>query len=451
MTKAVPEIVDLSVLDLFSLGIGPLCSPMTAPMRAALRFAELALASGRPNRVWCELFGTFAQAGKAYATDSAIILGLSGFAPERVDPEVIPRIIDNLAILGTLNLNATCQIPFCKDFDIIFREGEVLPGPANALRFHAEYLNETRLSQTFFSIGGGGILQEGSEPARSKLHNPYRFSSTAELLYLGKQYGMSISDAMLANEDIYRPRKETERFVDKVRQAMFSRIERGCRHDGFLPGGLNAKRRAKALFETLKSGEQDLESSSIFEWVRLYALAVDEEIAAEDRVATAPTTSTAGVLPAVLKFYEAFTARPTIYGSRSFLMTAGAIGLLHQKKRLVSAPEMGCQGEIGVACSMAAAGLTAAHGGANVQVVNAADMGMGRSLELTCDLVGDLAHLPFTECGAQAAVRAISAAYLALKGDGSHNLSKEAVIETLCRTGSGINSEHKERVLAAWP
>ena len=436
----------LSVTDLFTIGIGPSSSHTVGPMRAAASFAVLAALHGTPTSLSCELFGSLALTGKGHATDMAVTLGLSGFLPEEVAPEKIAGIVTNIHNTGTLLLGGKKPVLFRED-DIVFRMGEFLPGHPNALRFFARYAEGREITQTYFSIGGGAIVAEGQEQPRSNISLRYPFSSAAELLTVGRHNSLSIAAIGWSNEEAWRPRAETVAFIDRVREAMLACIQRGLEQDGVLPGGLNVRRRAKALHEKLLARGPRTDPSHVFEWVSLYALSVNEENAAGGRVVTAPTNGAAGVLPAVLKYYEVFTPKPTRAGGRNFLMAASQIGFLYKSRASISAAEMGCQGEVGVACSMAAAGLVAALGGSNEQVENAAEIGMEHNLGLTCDPVGGLVQIPCIERNTMGAVQAINAACLALQGDGSHVVSLDAVIETMRQTGNDMRSKYKETSL----
>jgi L-serine dehydratase len=288
------------------------------------------------------------------------------------------------------------------------------------------------------------VVTAGQPPLRANVTVRYPFSSGTELLALGRDTGLSIAEIMMANEETWRAQPDTAAFVDSVRTAMMACIERGFRQEGILPGGLMVRRRARSLHEKLLARGPRTDPSHIFEWVSLYALSVNEENAAGSRVVTAPTNGAAGVLPAVLKYYEVMTSNATREGSRNFLMTAAAIGLLYKARASISAAEMGCQGEVGVACSMAAGGLVAALGGTNEQVENAAEIGMEHNLGLTCDPVGGLVQVPCIERNTMGAVKAINAAYLALHGDGKHIVSLDAVIETMRQTGIDMRQKYKE-------
>ena len=435
-----------SVMDLFTIGVGPSSSHTVGPMRAAASFAVLALLHGKPKSLRCELFGSLALTGKGHGTDTAVMLGLSGWLPEEINPQKIPDIVANIQATETLLLRGETPVAF-HERDIIFRMGEFLPQHANALRLTARFADGREIGQTYFSIGGGAILAEGQETDRPNVAVRHPYSSAAELLTIGRQTGLSIPALVWANEEAWRARTETTAFLDSIRTAMLGCVERGLQTDGILPGGLNVRRRARALHEKLLARGPRTDPSHVFEWVSLYALAVNEENAAGGRVVTAPTNGAAGVLPAVMKYYEVFTPNTTPEGTRSYLMAASAIGFLYKARASISAAEMGCQGEVGVACSMAAAGLTAALGGSNEQIENAAEIGMEHNLGLTCDPVGGLVQIPCIERNTMGAVKAINAAYLALQGDGRHIVSLDAVIETMRQTGNDMRSKYKETSL----
>ena len=443
----------LSVVDLFTIGIGPSSSHTVGPMRAAAAFAELALVegelgAGEPVSVSCALYGSLALTGRGHATDVAVLLGLSGWLPDRVDPAEIPALVGDIRERRSLPFGGRHAVPFDEATQLDFRFGEFLPGHANAMRFTADFVSGQRIERTYFSIGGGAIRAEGATAAeRPNVALRYPFGSGVELLAIGNAHGLSIAEIMWANEEAWRSRAETMDFIDRVRAAMFDCIDRGCTHDGILPGGLNVRRRAAPLHRALLARGPRTEPSHIFEWVSLYALSVNEENAAGGRVVTAPTNGAAGILPAVLKYYEGFCSGATREGSRTLLMTASAIGFLYKTRASISAAEMGCQGEVGVACSMAAAGLVAALGGSNEQIENAAEIGMEHNLGLTCDPIGGLVQIPCIERNTMGAVKAINAAYLALQGDGQHIVSLDAVIETMRQTGEDMRSKYKETSL----
>jgi L-serine dehydratase len=436
-----------SIADLFTIGIGPSSSHTVGPMRAARAFAEEAASRGTPSALRGELFGSLALTGRGHATDTAILLGLSGWRPEDVDPDGIGILVEDIRTSGRLTLAGRECVPFNPDSDLVFRKGEFLKDHANTMRFTARYAGGAEFSKVYMSIGGGAIACRGEVIAPANTAVPYPFHSAAELLAMAQDAGLSVSDLMWANEAAWRPREETAAFLDAVRAAMLKCIDRGCQNEGILPGGLKVVRRAKHLYENLLARGPRTDPSNVFEWVSLYALAVNEENAAGGRVVTAPTNGAAGVLPAVLKYYEVFVPGSTREGSRQLLMTASAIGFLYKARASISAAEMGCQGEVGVACSMAAAGLAAALGGSNAQVENAAEIGMEHNLGLTCDPIKGLVQVPCIERNTMGAVKAINAAYLALQGDGRHVVPLDAVIETMRQTGDDMRTKYKETAL----
>jgi len=435
-----------SIFQLFTIGIGPSSSHTVGPMRAAADFAARAMDAGDVTSVQCELFGSLALTGKGHGTDTAVMLGLAGWQPELVDPQRVPAMVENVRATETLLLHGVRPIAF-HERDIVFRMGEFLPGHANALRFTAVLAGAPEITQTYFSIGGGAILAEGQQASCANVALAFPFSSATELLAHGRASELSIAEMVWANEEAWRSKEETANFLDAVHAAMMASIDHGLHGSGVLPGGLNVRRRAKSLHEKLLARGPRTDPSHIFEWVSLYALAVNEENAAGGRIVTAPTNGAAGILPAVLKYYQVFTSNPSRAGVHNFLMTAAAIGFLYKLRASISAAEMGCQGEIGVACSMAAAGLVAALGGSNEQAENAAEIGMEHNLGLTCDPVGGLVQIPCIERNTMGTVKAINAAYLALQGDGRHVVSLDAVIETMRQTGKDMASKYKETSL----
>ena len=446
-TRARPDCHQaISILDLFTIGIGPSSSHTVGPMRAAWLFADL-VADEQPVAVRVDLYGSLALTGRGHATDSAVMLGLSGAQPETIDPDLIPVRLAAIRSSGRLMLAERVEIGFEESQHLLFHAQTFLPGHPNAVTFTASFGDGRSVERTFFSIGGGAIVEAGSGPVKANILLPRPFSSGAELLATGDATGMTIAEIVRENEIAWRPDSETDAFLDAVRDAMFASIDRGCRQGGILPGGLKVPRRAKALFEGLQARDTAADPSAVFEWVSLYALAVNEENAAGGRVVTAPTNGAAGVLPAVLRFYETFTKDPTPKGAHDFLLTAAAIGFLYKKRASISAAEMGCQGEVGVACSMAAGALVAALGGTNEQIENAAEIGMEHNLGLTCDPIGGLVQIPCIERNTMGAIKAINAAYLALRGDGRHIVSLDAVIETMRQTGEDMRSQYKETSL----
>ena len=436
----------ISVTELFTIGVGPSSSHTVGPMRAACDFAERVVGDNVVG-VACELFGSLALTGHGHATDTAVLLGLAGGRPETVDPDRIAGQVAAIRADKWLDLAGSKRILFDEPADLIFHRGKFLPGHANAMRFTARFADGSHEEAVYYSIGGGAILREGEPPPLINFVLPHPFTSAAELLAEGERTGMSFGQIVTANELAWRPAGETAAFLDAVRDAMLACIARGYKAEGILPGGLNVRRRAKQLHESLLERGPRSDPSAVFEWVSLWALAVNEENAAGGRVVTAPTNGAAGVIPAVLKYYEVFTAAPTREGSRLLLTTAAAIGFLYKKRASISAAEMGCQGEVGVACSMAAAGLAAALGASNSQIENAAEIGMEHNLGLTCDPIGGLVQIPCIERNTMGAIKAINAAYLAMHGDGRHIVSLDAVIETMRQTGNDMRSKYKETSL----
>ncbi|WP_070154875.1 L-serine ammonia-lyase [Sphingobium phenoxybenzoativorans] len=438
----------ISVTDLFTIGIGPSSSHTVGPMRAARMFME-SLPS-QPERISCELFGSLALTGRGHATDKAILLGLSGERPETVDPDAVEILVDRIRSFHALTFD-DWTIPFEGDRDLLFRMGEFLDEHSNGMRFTAWLGDGREISRDYFSVGGGAVLAGeamGSDgPIGHNIVQPFPFSSAAEMLAQGEETGLSIATLVMRNEAAWRTRAETEAFLDRVADAMSASIDRGLRQEGILPGGLKVRRRAKAIHARLRAGQEGMQPAAVFEWVSLFALAVNEENAAGGRVVTAPTNGAAGVIPAVLAYYRKFVPGADREGERTILLTAAAIGFLYKKRASISAAEMGCQGEVGVACSMAAAGLAAVLGGTNQQVENAAEIGMEHNLGLTCDPIGGLVQIPCIERNTMGAVKAINAAYLALQGDGRHIVSLDAVIETMRQTGEDMATRYKETSL----
>ena len=442
----------ISVTDLYTIGIGPSSSHTIGPMRAARSFALLSLdrarSCGRPVSVTCSLFGSLALTGAGHGTDGAVVLGLGGWTPDGIDPDRVPDLLAAVRDDGSLLLGGRLAVPFVPARDLHADRGTFHPGHPNTLRLVCRFENGDVLERDYHSVGGGVVVEAGVPPVPASIEQPCPFSSAAELLAQAERTGRSIAALVAANETAWRPAADTDAFLDAVRAAMDGCIARGCRGTGELPGGLRVRRRAREIHAALSRQDRDTPSPQVpFEWVSLWALAVNEENAAGGRVVTAPTNGAAGVLPAVLRYYEVFTPSPTADGARSFLLTAAAIGFLYKKRASISAAEMGCQGEVGVACSMAAAALCAVLGGTPAQVENAAEIGMEHNLGLTCDPVGGLVQVPCIERNTMGAIKAINAAYLALRGDGQHIVSLDAVIETMRQTGRDMRSKYKETSL----
>jgi L-serine dehydratase len=442
-----------STFELFKIGVGPSSSHTMGPMLAAAMFVErLADADqlDEVTRVETLLFGSLALTGKGHATDRAILLGLSGQRPEHIEPDAADLLVDEIRSCSEIRLNGSRSILFDEETDVIFDQKKRLDFHSNAMRFTAYLDDQPVESRVYYSVGGGAVLDEdqiGSNNPESGLWDvPYRFCSGADLLRIAADEGLSIAEIMRANE---RTRQEDEAISAGIRaiaDAMSACIDRGILQDGILPGGLRVKRRAPLIHARLMERQERALSDplTILDWVNLWALAVNEENAAGGKVVTAPTNGAAGIVPSVLRFYERFAPKADAAGVETFLLTAAAIGSLFKENASISGAEVGCQGEVGVACSMAAAGLTAAWGGTPLQVENAAEIGMEHNLGLTCDPVGGLVQVPCIERNAVGAVKAIEAARLAILGDGTHRVSLDEVIETMRKTGLDMSERYKE-------
>jgi L-serine dehydratase len=417
-------------------------------MRAAARFAEsLPGNADAVSRLSVELFGSLALTGSGHGTDRAVVLGLEGELPDRVDPDAIAATLERIRAEGRLRLAGGRPIEFSEDRDLVRHGDQLLPGHSNGMRFTAaDAGGAVLLRREYFSIGGGFIL-EGGDEARAVDQRPerlrYPFDSAVELLAIGEQGGLDIADIALANETAWQSESSVRMQCRRIWEAMDRCIERGLRSHGTLPGALEVPRRAPILAEevTWSIGRGPLDA---MDWVNVWAMAVGEENAAGGRVVTAPTNGAAGIIPAVLKYYLQCTSDAGAEGVIRFLLTAGSIGILYKKNASFSGAEMGCQGEIGVACSMAAAGLAAALGGTNAQIENAAEIGMEHNLGLTCDPVGGLVQIPCIERNAMGAVKAINATRLALLGDGRHIVTLDQVISTMRETGLDMSRRYKE-------
>jgi L-serine dehydratase len=440
----------LSLAHLFTIGIGPSSSHTVGPMRAGRLFIDqIADRIAHLTRLECDLYGSLALTGVGHGTDNAVLLGLSGESPELIDVDRAPEIIGRIRATGRLNADGRYPIAFAPDADLRMNKGTFLPGHSNAMVFTATFADGETVKQEFHSIGGGEVVAVGT--GQPRLHNielKYAFRSASELLGFVDRDGVAIADIVRANEAAWRTAQETDAIVDAILDAMSASIDRGCEREGILPGGLEVRRRAPGIYKALSAKTSAQQASSdMFDWVSLWALSVNEENAAHGRVVTAPTNGAAGVIPAVLRYYERFVPGADRRGARDFLYTAAAIGFLYKKRASISAAEMGCQGEVGVACSMAAAGLTAVLGGTSLQIENAAEIGMEHNLGLTCDPVGGLVQIPCIERNTMGAIKAINAAHLAMHGDGAHHVSLDAVIETMRQTGNDMSTRYKETSL----
>ena len=434
----------VSIFDIFKIGIGPSSSHTVGPMKAARAFA-VQLSATEPARIEVTLHGSLAFTGRGHGTDTAIILGLAGAEPETLDPDAVPGMLAAIAETREITLASGATLPFAPDDDIVFDYETELPRHTNGMRFRAFGLGGDVLAEEDYYSLGGGFIARGDEPEASSLTGDpvYTYRAGAELLEVAAEAGLSIADLVLDNEHCWRPAEEVELRLEAIWDAMNACIERGMQTDGVLPGRMNVIRRAPKLKRRL-SERGDPTALDAMEWVNTFAIAVNEENAAGGRVVTSPTNGAAGIIPAVLKYYETFVPGANWDGMRTFLLTAGAIGILYKVNASISGAEMGCQGEVGVACSMAAAGLAAALGGSNDHIEEAAEIGMEHNLGLTCDPIGGLVQIPCIERNAMGAVKAINAAQLAMHGDGTHKVTLDQVIETMRQTGLDMSSSYKE-------
>lgn len=441
----------ISVFDLFKIGIGPSSSHTVGPMRAARRF--LLGARETPGlesigRVEVTLYGSLAHTGEGHGTDRAVILGLTGEEPDRVDPDGIAGKLEAIAAGGRITLLGEHEIGFDRRRDIRFERKRLLPRHPNGMRYRGiDAGGKEILRVDYYSIGGGFILRaDEPEEAVSTVVVPYPFASAREVLERCRQAGLRLGELARANEAAFRPWEETRSGLLRVWEVMQDGVRHGISTAGELPGGLRVVRRAPRLHAQLMAAHRE-NPLDVMDWVNLYALAVNEENAAGGRVVTAPTNGAAGIVPAVLHYYRRFVEEAAAEGVIEFLLVAGVIGALYKKNASISGAEMGCQGEVGVACSMAAAGLAAALGASNEQVENAAEIGMEHNLGLTCDPVKGLVQIPCIERNAMAAVKAINAQRLAMHGDGGHRVSLDEVIATMRETGRNMQSIYKETSL----
>lgn len=446
----------ISVFDLFSIGIGPSSSHTVGPMKAAQRFvAQLSEQQKlQPTKqIKIELFGSLAFTGKGHGTDSAILLGLEGAMPDTVDPDSIRPRTQEIIHREQLTLHATHAIEFNYLNDMIFNFKDLLPQHTNGMRFSAfDGRGKVLSEKIYYSIGGGFIIEENNEPSiapQMQKTLAYEFSRADELLALCEKNKLSIAELMMENELAWRNEEEIKSGLFHIADIMRQCIDKGCVTDGILPGGLNVKRRAHYLHEKLvaKGRPSSKDHTDSMEWLNLFAIAVNEENAAGGRVVTAPTNGAAGVIPAVLHYYLTFYPQAKREDIITFLLTAGAIGVLCKRGASISGAEVGCQGEVGSACSMAAAGLTAVLGGTTAQIENAAEIAMEHHLGLTCDPINGLVQIPCIERNAMGSVKAVNAARLALLGDGEHFVSLDKVIATMKQTGKDMMTIYKETSL----
>lgn len=442
----------LSVFDLFSIGIGPSSSHTVGPMRAAKRFVASLQEQHcltQTHTLEIELFGSLGLTGRGHGTDNAIILGLLSEQPETVVVETIPELIQSIKTSGHITLGNSHRIGFCTRANMIFHKSKQLEFHPNGMTFKAFNENKSLLHQSrFYSTGGGFVVSEAESqsPNAADSGQPFPFTSGAQLLAHCQQQQCSIAEIILKNETIWRSPTETKTQLLALWDTMAESIEQGCHGKGALPGGLNIPRRAPKLYQELMSQpeRQLCDQLSILDWVNVYALAVSEENAAGGRVVTAPTNGAAGIIPAVLMYMHRFCKQCDQAQITEFLLTAAAVGMLYKKNASISGAEVGCQGEVGVACSMAAAGLTAAMGGSPSQAENAAEIGMEHHLGMTCDPIGGLVQIPCIERNAMGAIKAINAQRIAIRGDGHHYVSLDKVIRTMQRTGEDMQSKYRE-------
>ena len=448
----------VSVFDLFKVGIGPSSSHTVGPMRAARMFVVRLKQDGlleRTVRVQTQLYGSLGATGKGHGSDKAVMLGLAGQEPDTVDVDAVPQMLETMRRERRIVLLGEHAVEFDESRDLEFRRRDTLPFHANGMRCSAfDAGGATLASRTYYSVGGGFVVSEEVVADGSK-HKvvapdttvlPYPFHSAEELLALTAREGCSIAEIMRRNERHWRSDEAIDAGLLHIWEVMQACVQRGCRTKGVLPGGFKVRRRAPQLYRQLTSNPEAAlrDPLQIIDWVNLYALAVNEENAAGGRVVTAPTNGAAGIVPAVLHYYSRFVPGASERGVIDFLLTAGAIGILYKENASISGAEVGCQGEVGVACSMAAGALCAVLGGTPAQVENAAEIAMEHHLGLTCDPVGGLVQIPCIERNAIASVKALNAARMALRGDGTHRVSLDKVIKTMRETGADMQTKYKE-------
>ncbi len=444
----------ISVFDLFKIGIGPSSSHTVGPMRAALTFAKGLEENGlleRTASVRTELFGSLGATGKGHGSDKAVLLGLEGEAPELIDPASIPDRLSRIREQNKISLLGKHEVAFDEREHLIFHRRRSLPYHPNGMRFAAfDESGEEVRAKVYYSVGGGFVVNEEAAGADRIMEDdtklPFHFTTAVKLLELCSQEGMCISSLMMENEKAWRSEQEIREGLLKIWGVMKECVANGYRHEGVLPGGMKVKRRAPALYRKLKAQSHSAADDHfiVMDWVNLYALSVNEENAAGGRVVTAPTNGAAGIIPAVMHYYHHFCKGADDEGIVRFLLTAAAIGILYKENASISGAEVGCQGEVGSACSMAAGALAEVLGGTPEQVENAAEIGMEHNLGLTCDPVGGLVQVPCIERNAIAAVKAINAARMALRGDGKHFVSLDKVIKTMRETGADMKTKYKE-------
>lgn len=442
----------LSVLDLFSVGIGPSSSHTVGPMRAAKRFSEGLERDGELSavvRVEAELFGSLGATGRGHGSDKAVVLGLQGQDPETVDTATADDQVAAAALDAELLLAGLHRVDFNYDKDVVLHRRKSLPAHPNGMTFRAmDHAGEVVRERTYYSVGGGFVVDEQAVGADRVVMDetvlPHPFSTADELLAICARERLNISEVMLANELVWHTEEHLRAKLLNIWSVMQECVDNGCAAEGILPGGLKVTRRAPGLFRTLQAPEDAADPLRAMEWVNLFALAVNEENAAGGRIVTAPTNGAAGIIPAVLHYYMKFVPGANDDGVVRFLLTAAAIGMLFKLNASISGAEVGCRGEVGSACSMAAGALCELLGGTPVQAENAAEIGIEHNLGLTCDPVGGLVQIPCIERNAIASVKAINAARLALHGDGNQKVSLDKAIKTMRETGADMMSKYKE-------
>ncbi|WP_224797234.1 L-serine ammonia-lyase [Idiomarina abyssalis] len=443
----------ISVFDIYKIGIGPSSSHTVGPMKAAYDFLHMAKEAGHLDNadgIKVELFGSLGQTGKGHGTGKAVILGLAGETPESVDTDSVEDFLEQTRKTETLNLLGEKEVSFPNEGAITFHRRKTMPKHANAMELKLLKDGEIVYSDLYYSIGGGFIvrdedfdetLEEAIEQSAKPI--PYPFDSAADLLAHCKEHGMRMSSLMMANEKAFRSEEDIRAGLMKIWRTMQESIKNGITTEGILPGGLKVRRRASSLYQRLKK-EKSSDAMQVMDWVDLYALAVNEENAAGGRIVTAPTNGAAGIIPAVMSYADRFIETLDEDAVVRFLLTSAAIGILYKKNASISGAEVGCQGEVGVACSMAAGALAEFMGGDPSRVENAAEIGMEHNLGLTCDPVGGLVQVPCIERNAMGSVKAINAARLAMRGEGDHKVSLDKVIKTMWDTGNDMKTKYKE-------
>jgi L-serine dehydratase len=444
--------VALSAFDLYSVGIGPSSSHTVGPMRAAKRFVDALAQDGlleEVSRVQAELFGSLGATGRGHGSDKAVVLGLAGEDPATVDTDTYDAQVAQVRSERVLLLAGKQSVAFDTDGDVVLHRRRSLPAHPNGMVFRAfDRQGGVLAERTYYSVGGGFVVDEAASGVDRVVLDetplPFPFTTGVQLLELCERHGMSISDVMLANEQVWRTEAEVRAGMLHLWSVMQACVERGYTREGFLPGALKVPRRAPGLFRQLSRDATSLDPLHVMDWVNLYALAVNEENASGGRIVTAPTNGAAGIVPAVLHYYVRFVPGADADGVVRFLLTAAAIGILYKENASISGAEVGCQGEVGSACSMAAGALCEVLGGSPDQVENAAEIGMEHNLGLTCDPIGGLVQIPCIERNAIASVKAINAVRLALSGNGSHKVSLDKVIRTMRDTGRDMKVKYKE-------